>query len=711
MNIQLLKIIRDILNARGRILLMSAAIAASIFSFGFVLSNYSIISRETHKSYMSGNPAAVTFELDKEIDDTLISTVVSQTGVEFVEKSKIVFARVLIGDDQWRPISLFVVNDFNSISINSLIYKSGEFPPSTGTMLVEQSAIEMINNNVNKNITIKTPNGTRTKLFVSGIVHDTTLAPAWQGRTAYGFITRDTLKLLGEAGILNELKVTFNDKSLNEKNIESLSSIIIAQIKNAGFIVKEIRIPPPGKHPHENASQALLVLLLMFSVMTLVLSSVLIGSMMNSLMAKEIRQIGIMKTIGATTNQLLILYSAIVFIISIVSFLIAVIPSALAGKVFAQVMASMLNLRIDNMSIPHWVFLTQCAVGIFIPLFIAHFPVIRNSKTTVYKALNDYGVTLENEQKRSKSIWNKLSFINQTLVYSIRNSLRKKGRLIVNLVLLSVAGAMFLSGLNVEKSWNTNLDKSFNAMKYDLEIRLSTPYKASELISLVNSVPGVVITEAWGYSEAGYKEYNGIEMIHTYPDGDHGSFSLRGIPDNSSLVTFPLMKGRLLNTADGDSVMLNQLAFPLYPDTKIGDTITFSVHGIIYSKKLVGIVRETASPAAVYVTNALFNILIGTENSTTALKIALNTKDPALRGKIIATIERTLENNGINVTLLFSGSELKTAMAEHMAVLIYLLLGLSMIMAFVGVLGLSAAMGTTVVERTREFGILKSIGA
>jgi len=157
--------------------------------------------------------------------------------------------------------------------------------------------------------------------------------------------------------------------------------------------------------------------------------------------------------------------------------------------------------------------------------------------------------------------------------------------------------------------------------------------------------------------------------------------------------------------------MLNQLAFPLYPDTKIGDTITFSVHGIIYSKKLVGIVRETASPAAVYVTNALFNILIGTENSTTALKIALNTKDPALRGKIIATIERTLENNGINVTLLFSGSELKTAMAEHMAVLIYLLLGLSMIMAFVGVLGLSAAMGTTVVERTREFGILKSIGA
>jgi putative ABC transport system permease protein len=50
-------------------------------------------------------------------------------------------------------------------------------------------------------------------------------------------------------------------------------------------------------------------------------------------------------------------------------------------------------------------------------------------------------------------------------------------------------------------------------------------------------------------------------------------------------------------------------------------------------------------------------------------------------------------------------------MAEHVVVLVRILLGLALLMAAVGVLALSSSMSASVVERTRELGVLKAIGA
>ena len=42
---------------------------------------------------------------------------------------------------------------------------------------------------------------------ITGIVHDTTLAPSWQEQTGYGYITLDTLAGLGEPPVLDELRI------------------------------------------------------------------------------------------------------------------------------------------------------------------------------------------------------------------------------------------------------------------------------------------------------------------------------------------------------------------------------------------------------------------------------------------------------------------------------------------------------------------------
>ena len=50
------------------------------------------------------------------------------------------------------------------------------------------------------------------------------------------------------------------------------------------------------------------------------------------------------------------------------------------------------------------------------------------------------------------------------------------------------------------------------------------------------------------------------------------------------------------------------------------------------------------------------------------------------------------------------------ALSGHVYILIFALIMMSVIMAVVGVLGLMSAMGTSVIERTREFGVMRAIG-
>ncbi|MBL0347997.1 hypothetical protein [Candidatus Villigracilis affinis] len=64
-----------------------------------------------------------------------------------------------------------------------------------------------------------------------------------------------------------------------------------------------------------------------------------------------------------------------------------------------------------------------------------------------------------------------------------------------------------------------------------------------------------------------------LEIVRTYPDGGHGSFTLRSIPLGSDLIATPLLDGRFLQAGDTDAVVLNQNARAFFPEVEVGDEI------------------------------------------------------------------------------------------------------------------------------------------
>lgn len=74
-------------------------------------------------------------------------------------------------------------------------------------------------------------------------------------------------------------------------------------------------------------------------------------------------------------------------------------------------------------------------------------------------------------------------------------------------------------------------------------------------------------------------------------------------------------------------------------------------------------------------------------------------------------MERALDDAGLRIDISLPVEMPRTAIGEHMAVLLGLILALAAVMTVVGLLGLTAAMSTGVLERTRELGVMRVVGA
>src|SRR5205814_58072 len=153
-------------------------------------------------------------------------------------------------------------------------------------------------------VEVELPHGGKRQIALSATVHDPGLAPAWQEQTVYGYVTPQTLAQLGEAVPLDLLKIVVSDGADDARAIERHTRELVGWLGTQGQVVQEVRIPPPKLHPHQAQMNGVLVMLLIFSLLALALGAVLTATIVGGLLAQQVRQIAIMKAIGAGSRQI-----------------------------------------------------------------------------------------------------------------------------------------------------------------------------------------------------------------------------------------------------------------------------------------------------------------------------------------------------------------------------------------------------------------------
>lgn len=709
-NIRWRKIVRDLWTNEMRTLMAILAISIGVFGMGSIMSAYAILTREIDANFMGTSPASAKLYVEG-ADRELAAAVAKLPDVAAADVRRGIRARLQLGPYEWGPVKLFVIDDFNDLRVSTFTPEVGDWPPADGTILIERSSISVSKMQPGDEIVIKTPNGQARALRVSGILHDPAQAPGWQDGIEYGYISVNTLKWLGEANTFNELHILVAENAMDESHNSDVAYQVRDFVEARGYTVSAVTVPTPGKHPHTDQMDSLLFLLEAFGILALILSGVLVAIIISALLTQQIRQIGAMKAIGARTYQIAGIYFGMVLIFGIGALVIGIPLSIAFGRAYAEFTATLLNFNITSNAIPPWVFAIQIAVGLTVPLLAAAVPIFKGSQITVQEAISDYGVG--RGQFGTNAIDNLVTNVrglSRPFLLSLRNTFRRRVRLVLVVGILAIGGAAFMSAININRSWLNTLDLAFQARRYDVKVDFAEPYPAAYAEETITAVPGVVGVESW----------NQAVVVQEPADGSDGiRFNLTAVPPDTGMIAFPIIEGRWLRPDDTNALVINhELFYDHDANIQPGDTVTLRINGKPIAWQVVGVVREIGAPrrdlgipASAYVSLDHFNQVTGTTDTTTTVRIQTAEHSAAALKEMSQKLERQFDAAGLRRLDLQAGTTRWRILEEHLVVIMVFLLLMAILVAAVGGLALASMVSISVMERSREIGIMRAIGA
>jgi putative ABC transport system permease protein len=721
------KVIRDFWQERTRTVLVVLAIALGIAGFSTVLSTYAILTRELNLGYLATNPASATLVTDN-VDDKLLAAVRAEPAVADAEARRAVRGRIKVSNGEWRNLQLFVVKDYGNIRISTLVPQQGAWPPGPGEILIERDAFQVLRAQIGDSVTVKTVGGKEQPLHVSGSVHDVGQAQARMEQQVYGYITLDTLALLGEQPYLDQLKLEVAGNKFDAEHIRSLANSLRQRVEGLGHPVRRLDIPKPGAHPHADIMGLLLLAQASFGLFALLLSGILVINLLTALMASQVRQIGVMKVIGGTRRQIAAIYFAQALLLGGVAMLIATPLGMWGSRVLCRYLAIFLNFDITSFAVPLWVYLLVAGVGLLVPLLAAAYPVSKGSKMTVREALADYGVT---RTAFGTSGWDRalagVGGMKRPVLLAMRNSFRRRMRLALTLVTLAAAGVFFLAALNIRSSMIHTLDRLFATMKYDLTVGLVQMYPVEKLERVIRNTPGIARAEGWivaqgaiagppskepGQADVRRPAGHNLGQTHgAQPDGLDRSFNVVALPAGTDLLTPEIIEGRALRADDTNAVVVNTQLAQKDPRLKVGSEVTLRIGPTEMPWNIVGKVRVPFAQASAYIPQSAIEKFGGHGAMTNSLRVVLDKKDAGSIAGVKARLDHNLEQAGVRALGCTSKADSRVSFDEHMVMIYVFLIIVSGVLAGVGGLGLMTTMSLNVLERRREMGVLRAIGA
>lgn len=720
------KAIRDFWQECARTALVVLAIAVGIGGFAAVLSAYAILTRELDKGYLATNPASAILRTDA-VDDGLLVAILSNHDVSDAEPRRVVRGRIKAGPVEWRNLTLFVVKDYGNIRVSMLERQQGAWPPAIGEILIERDAFQVARARIGDTVTVKTTGGKERTLRVSGSVHDVGQAQARMENIVYGYITLDTLAQLGEESYLDQVNILVAENRFDENHIRKVAADVKKVIEGRGHPVRQTDIPRPGKHPHTDLMGALLLAMSSFGLFALVLSGILVVNLLTALMASQVRQIGMMKAIGGTRWQIARIYFGQALLLGIAAIVVALPLGVLGSRALCRYLAVFLNFDINSFVVPMWVYLLVAVIGLAAPLLGAVYPVWKGSGISVREALADYGVSQNTFGTNAfDRVLARIGGSFRPLLLAIRNSFRRRTRLALTLVTLAAGGLFFMSALNIRASIITTLDREFASKKFDLMVIFANTYPSESIDRAIKKTPGVVQAESWfvtkgalpspkdkptGDSRNGEVAHSGgnIGGLHGGNGLGSDSFSLVALPPETKLIKLDIVEGRSLLPADTDAIVVNNVLAAKEPEMKVGNTVALRMGPAQASWRVVGIAREPFSPPTAYIPESF--IEQRHPGMANTVRLILDKTDPASINSVKTSLDRNLEQEEVRTLGSVSQADSRVGFDQHMLMIYVFLIVTSFIIGSVGGLGLMTTMSLNVLERRREMGVLRAIGA
>lgn len=697
------KIFHDFWSNKVRSTLVILSIFIGVFSVGITISLYRIFDEDLDYSYEYIHPYHAQMWTSY-FDEEQLNSLKKVDGLAEIDCRRSTQVQFHTPNGDWIPLQLTVLPDFSNQRLGLIEHNAGEWPPQNKHLYLDRGSLKVAQAKIGDEVEIKISDDTIRKMPLAGVVNDGYASMA-SALGIYGVVTMDTLAWLHEPPGCNSILLTINNPNASKADVETLAKNVGEQAQKAGIMVYYTISFKPGENPGASQILGVVAVLGILGFLTIALAGFLIFNTLSALITQHIRYIGVMKAVGGRSSQIIGMYISLIFLYSVFAIAASIPLSTQVANMIAATMAQQFNyVSLGYRFVPQSI-LWQILIGLGVPLLSGLVPVIQGTRITIREALSDYGLG-KGQFGKSKldQLIERIRGLPRPTLISIRNTFRRKGRLFRTLSTLALGGAIFIGVFNLRQSLVVYINQITKYFLSDVTVGFSQNYPIVKVIQDIKEIPGVEHVEGWATITG--------DLMKDSKTADE-TIAILAPPASSPLIEPIMITGRWIIPGDENALVVNNAFWRVRPDLKVGDTITIRIQDRLTEWKIVGFFKFPGDYQLIAYSNYEYiSSLTNTPNRASEYRVLSNIQNDPIKQKLLAQqVESHLKALGYQVANVQTGAALVEANASAINVIIGFFLFNAILIALVGAIGLMGTMSMNVLERSREIGVLRAIGA